>query len=184
MRLMALAVSILCILVALTIARPHATPGPILRDFESYYAAGHAWLSHDDPYSPALWRHERTVPGVDANRWEVLPFLGFPAFLPLWGIFATLPFGVAAALWAAIIVVLLLFAVLAILKHLHARDAGSVLSAAAICVAFAPLTSAFALGQSALPSFSLIVIATALFSTEPAQAAVVTLFSALQPNLA
>ncbi|MBV8689883.1 MAG: hypothetical protein JOZ59_07250 [Candidatus Eremiobacteraeota bacterium] len=58
------------------------------------------------------------------------------------------------------------------------------MSAAAICVAFAPLTSAFALGQSALPAFSLIVIATALFSTEPAQAAVVTLFSALQPNLA
>ena len=124
------------------------------------------------------------VPGVNPHRFEVLPFLGFPAFLPLWGLFATLPFTVAAAIWTAIMVLLLLFAILVMLNHLHARDTGSFLSVAAICISFAPLTSAFALGQSALPSFALVVIATALLISNSAQAAVATIFAGLQPNLA
>ncbi|MBV9972889.1 MAG: DUF2029 domain-containing protein [Candidatus Eremiobacteraeota bacterium] len=171
-------------MVALTIARPHSTPGPFMRDFEAYYAAGHAWLGHDDPYGMAVWEHERLVPGVDPNRSEVLPFLGFPAFLPVWGLFATLPFAAAAALWATVTLALLLFAIFVMLKQLHARDIGSFLSIAAICIAFAPLTSAFALGQAALPSFALVVMATALLSSDPAQGAIATLLSALQPNIA
>ncbi len=155
-----------------------------MRDFESYYAAGHAWLNHDDPYSTALWRHERLVPGVNPNRWEVLPFVGFPAFLPVWGAFATLPFTIAVALWAAITIALLVAAILVMLRQLRARDTGSFLSVAAICIAFAPLTSAFALGQAALPAFALIVIATALLGVKPAHAAIAALFAGFQPNLA
>ena len=150
-----------------------------MRDFESYYAAGRAWSAHDNPYSTELWRHERSIPGVRADRWEVLPFLGFPAFLPMWALFAAAPFNVAAALWGAITIVLLLFAIWAMLEQVHGRDVGSFLSVAALCTAFAPLTSAFALGQSALPSFALIVIATALFAAAPVVAAIATFLAAL-----
>ncbi|MBV9148613.1 MAG: DUF2029 domain-containing protein [Candidatus Eremiobacteraeota bacterium] len=180
----ALALSVLCIVLALTVARPQVTPGPIMRDFESYYAAGRAWTAHDNPYSTELWRHERTIPGVRGDRWEALPFLGFPAFLPLWALLAAAPFNVAAVLWGIVMIVLLLFAVWVMLEQVHGRDVGSFLSVAAMCIAFAPLTSALALGQAALPSWSLIVIATALFVSAPGVAGIATFFAALQPNLA
>ena len=55
-----------------------------MRDFESYWAAGSAWSAGDDPYSRQIWRAERLVPGVNANREELLPFVGPPFGLPLW----------------------------------------------------------------------------------------------------
>jgi len=155
-----------------------------MRDFESYYAAGSAWVARENPYTPALWRHEQPIPGVRADRYEVLPFLGFPALLPLWGAFATLGFSVAAALWAVLTIVLLLGAIWLLLRQLHARDVGSFLSVSALCICFAPLTSAFALGQAALPVFALIVMTTALFVVDPARASSAAFFTALQPNLA
>ena len=84
---------------ALLFARPHPTPGPALRDFEAYWSAGAAFNAGEDPYGRAVWSAERTVPGVDASRDELLPFVGPPATLPLWSVFARFPYATAAGLW-------------------------------------------------------------------------------------
>ena len=70
--------------------RPVGTPGPLLRDFEAYYAAGATWALGGDPYGREVWRVERRVPGVDASHEELLPFVGPPFSLPLWRSFAAL----------------------------------------------------------------------------------------------
>ena len=72
-----------------------AAAGPFARDFEAYYAAGATWNAGGDPWSRDVWRVERTIPGVDATRDELLPFVGPAASLPLWSLLARLPFGVA-----------------------------------------------------------------------------------------
>src|SRR5438270_8372127 len=103
-RAAALAVSMLAIALALTVARPHGTPGPLMRDFESYYAAGQTWSAHADPYSTSIWTFEKTIPGVQSARGELLPFVGPPAFLPFWAFFSLLPYSIAVLLWGTLLV--------------------------------------------------------------------------------
>jgi len=182
-RLAALAIALASVLAALTLARPHVTPGPLMRDFEAYYSAGAAWRARADPYGTALWRYEKEVPGVRSDRFEALPFVGPPAFLPLWAALSVLPFASAAVIWTVLLMALLAAALALMLLRLHAWDPGSFLSAAALCVGFGPLTSAFALGQAAVATFALAIIAAQLFVSNIPGAGVAAFFAALQPNL-
>lgn len=142
------------VLVALAFERPHPTPGPPARDFEAYYAAGVLWLHGASPYGTQIWNVEKTLDGVSAQRYEVLPYVGPPALLPLFGAFARLSFANATAVWrmllaasiAAIVLLTLRLARLP-LSPLH------VLAGSVAALGFGPITSALALGQIALPAF-------------------------------
>ena len=155
-----------------------------MRDFESYYAAGRALAAHDDPYSPAIWKYERDVPGVDPARNEVLPFAGPPAFLPLWALFGLLPFGVAAFAWGTLLVLLAGLVVVVLLSKARALSAGALAAAAVLLLGFAPFTSDLALGQAALASFAACFAGTVMFEQAWGLAAAWTFLAALQPNIA
>jgi hypothetical protein len=165
--------------------RPVATPGPALRDFEAYYAAGAAWNAGDDPYSRQIWRGERTIPGVTASRDELLPFVGPPFSLPLWGAFARLDYAQAALLWSTLLA--LSFALLSAgTLRLVAPQAGAsaYLAALALGAGFGPLTSGLALGQVAVFACAAAVAAqVALARSNALAAATAALGAALQPNL-
>lgn len=171
--LLAAAVAAAC---ALLFARPRQTPGPPMRDFEAYYAAGTAWDHGGNPYSQQIWQAERTLPGV-STRYEALPFVTPPALLPLFGVLAKLPFTVANAVWRGVLLASLLLLALVTLRMMRVPPYGS--TALAIVIAelgFGPLTSAVALGQLALPAFAL-----AALSVQWAPAAIAAWS---QPNVA
>jgi hypothetical protein len=148
------ALAVVLIGVALLAARPHSTPGPFLRDFEAYWAAGQAWNAGHDPYGPAIWRAERIVPGVDTRHDEALPFVGPPATLLGWGLLARLPYSLAAAIWAVFLGASGLILVVATLRGSGAPLAPlTFLGSLALAFAFGSLTSDLALGQLALPAF-------------------------------
>jgi hypothetical protein len=141
------------IAIALFAARPLPTPGPALRDFEAYWSAGSAWNAHADPYSKAIWQTERTVPGVDAHRDELLPFINPPPALLLWSAFARLPYRAAAALWLVLLASALLALIATVLRASGAPASALLfLAALALAIAFGPITSDLALGQLALPA--------------------------------
>jgi hypothetical protein len=149
-----LALAYVAIAIALLAARPLPTPGPSLRDFEAYWSAGSAWNAHADPYSKAIWQAERSVPGVDARRDELLPFINPPPSLLLWSLFARLPYRAAATLWLVILAGALLALITTVLRASGAPRSAFVLCAAlALAIAFGPITSDLALGQLALPAF-------------------------------
>ena len=166
----------LAVVIALLFARPHPTPGPPMRDFEAYYAAGSVWNAGGDPYSQTIWTAERSLTGVDAVRYEALPFIGPPATLPVFGLIARIPFDTANAIWRA-----LLIAALAAVALLTLRFSERPLTPASFCaiavaaLGFGPLTSALALGQIALPAFVFVLLAM--------QWPAAMLFAWIQPNL-
>jgi len=174
----------LAIVLALTFARPHSTPGPLMRDFESYYAAGQTWSAHGDPYSTDIWKFEATIPGVEAARGELLPFVGPPAFLPVWAFFGLLPFSVATLLWGAILLASAAAVLVATLRSTNALSIGALLAGACIFVGFGPFTSGLALGQAALLSFASCVGATLWFARSPLVGGAWSFFAAVQPNIA
>jgi hypothetical protein len=145
-----------------------ATPGPALRDFEAYWSAGATWNAGANPYSRAVWDRERTVPGVDPRRDELLPFVGPPATLLLWSLLARLPYLGAAAVWAALLGIALLTLVFVALRGAYAPiTTRFVLAGCALAVSFGPLTSDVALGQLALPAFAaaaLLVVSRSLWT--------------------
>jgi hypothetical protein len=183
-RRVALFASALLTLVALFFLRPVPTPGPPMRDFEAYYAAGKTWALGGNPYSREVWRTERTIPGVVATRDELLPFVGPPFSLPLWAALAALPFRTAVLLWGA---VLTLAAGAVAFGSLHlgrGKDAASYAGAALLAVSFGPLTSAVALGQAALVACAGVVLtAVALRAGRARSAIAAALAAALQPNV-
>jgi len=143
------------VLYALFFARPHPTPGPPMRDFEAYYAAGTAWRHGIDPYGTMIWQTERTLPGVAARRNELLPFVGPPASLPVWAAFSRLSFYQANALWRTLLLISL-----ALLAFVALRLAGipltlqAALATIIFSLGFGPVTSSIALGQVALPAYA------------------------------
>jgi hypothetical protein len=183
-RAAALALSIVAIAFALTVARPHSTPGPVMRDFESYYAAGQTWTAHRNPYSTDIWAYEKSIPGVRSDRVELLPFVGAPAFLPFWAFFALFPFPVAALLWGAILIAAAAAVLIAALRSTNALSAGALLAGACVFTAFGPFTSDLALGQAALLSFAACVGATLWLIRSPILTGTWAFFAALQPNIA
>lgn len=185
MRGAALVVAIAAYLLAVLAFRPHPTPGPVARDFEAYYAAGAAWDRGADPYGTAIWTYERTVPGVDANRERLLPFVNPPLVLPLMGALARLPYGPAAALWEALL--LLALALLLAIALALARTRGWLAAVAAIplALAFGPVSSDLALGQIALVAVAGLAVAAYGFLAERQLPAGIGAFvAALQPTLA
>jgi hypothetical protein len=139
--------------------RPYSVPGPMMRDFEAYYAAGATWAAGGDPYSTQIWDVERTIPGV-GPRIEVLPFLGPPASLPFWALLARLPFDVAAKVWGALlgigVLVIFLGSFALAGRRLAWRDAPIVIALAA---AFSPLANGFSLGQAAVVATAAMIAA-------------------------
>ncbi len=178
-----LAAAALAVAAAFTIARPHHPAGPSLRDFEAYYAAGATWLRGGDPYSTAIWQNERNLPGVLAQRYEVLPFVGPPATLPLFAAFARFPYAAAANGWRALLFASLLATLWLAAPLANLRRSPLTLFALAIAaLGFGPVTSALALGQIVLP-VALAILAAFTASGFTGKA----LFAAIacaQPNLA
>jgi hypothetical protein len=180
-----LVVAWIAIALAILVARPAPTPGPFIRDFEAYWSAGSAWNAGVDPYGRGIWKAERTIPQVDARRDEVLPFVGPPATLLGWSVFARLRYVAAGAVWfAALVLSLLLLAAAAV------RASGAPLSAFAFCAALAaaiacgPVTSDLALGQIALLAFTgAAVVALAAERSLPI-ATVAACVAFTQPNVA
>jgi len=173
---------------AFFVVRPLSTPGPALRDFESYYAAGITWHYEGDPYGRDVWRTEKDIPGVVATRDEVLPFVGPPFGLPVWAAVARLPWNVAVRVWQGVLVLALAAIAFGSLRlaggTIRALD---VLAVLIVALGFGPLTSAFALGQVALVASAAIVLVPLALERRAASlglAFVAALIAALQPNLA
>jgi hypothetical protein len=177
--------ALLTALLAFTVFRPPSTPGPLERDFEAYYAAGVTVNAGRDPYGRAIWRAERRVPGVDARREEVLPFVGPAAALPLWSLLARLPYRSAVAVWTLVLVGALLAIVAAGLTLARApRDIWSCGLAGAFAAASAPALGSLALGQVALVSAGAVAMAVVAYRKRWTVGAFgATLVAALQPNL-
>ena len=151
-RRICLGLALVALAVAFFVVRPKPTPGPALRDFESYYAAGVTWHYHGDPYGRDVWRTERTIPGVVATRDELLPFVGPPFGLPLWEAVARLPWSGAAVVWQIVLAVSLAILTFGTLRLARGRiDACDAPAALAFAAGFGPLTSGIALGQVAVP---------------------------------
>jgi hypothetical protein len=162
------------------------TGGVALRDFEAYYAAGATWHYHGDPYGREVWRVERQIPGVVAERDELLPFVGPPFSLPLWEALSQLPWPWACGLWRAVMIVALCTVVFGSMRLAGARvDFFDIVAALTFGATFAPLTSGAALGQVALPACAAIVAMPLLLRVRFAYAAAfAAIVAALQPNLA
>lgn len=132
---------------------PFHPDGAPMTDFSAYYSAGRYWAHGGDPYSPGIWRVEQTLPGVDAKRAELLPFVGPPLSLPLWAALGALPYAVAASLWGVLL--LACGAALVIVPaHLAQRrirrpNAASLLL---LVLVAGPLVTAISVGQAALPA--------------------------------
>jgi len=166
--------------IALLALHPAGEPGVVMRDFEAYYAAGSTWLAHGDPYSLAIWRAQSQIPGVVASRYEVLPFVGVPATLPLWSLFARFPYQTATLLWGILLLCALATIVITTARLLRASPSNATLTAI-LALAFVPITSDFGLGQAALPAYAFAVFA---LTTPPVLASIAVALSALQPNVA
>jgi hypothetical protein len=184
-RRVALAATALLVAVALLFLRPLATPGPALRDFEAYYAAGATWEAGGDPYAPEIWKVERTVPGVVATRDELLPFVGPPFTLPFWALLAGLGFARASVVWTIVLLCAALALVIAVLRVAGVRDPVGIVAVCLFAAAFGPLTSAVALGQVALvASAGVVLAAMALQARRVVAATGATILAATQPNIA
>ncbi len=176
------AFAVACIALALFCFRPVATPGPFLRDFEAYWSAGSAWNAGENPYGRAIWNAERAVPGVDATRDEVLPFVAPPPAIALWSVVARLPYPIAAGLWSALLVIAALALVTVVVRASAAPSAQAFLYASVLAVGFGPLTSDVALGQVALLAFLAAALASLPLPLLPRVAASFVAFA--QPNVA
>jgi hypothetical protein len=184
-RRVALAASALLVAIALSFLRPLATPGPALRDFEAYYAAGATWQAGGNPYSPEIWNVERTVPGVVATRDELLPFVGPPFTLPFWALLAALGFAHASFVWTIVLLAAALTLVIAVLRVAGVRDPVGIAAVCLFAAAFGPLTSAVALGQVALVASAGVVLAAMALQARRVFAAIgATILAATQPNIA
>ncbi len=173
------------IAIAVAAVRPAATPGPQARDFEAYWSAGAARNAHADPYGRAIWLQERRIVGVDARRDEILPFVGPPATLLAWGAAARVSYRDAAhAWWAALALSLLALVATTLQGTRSSLRAPLFLGALALAIAFAPISSDFALGQLALPSFFGAAAVTVWAPRSPLGAALGACLAYAQPNAA
>lgn len=175
--------------VAVTIAviavRPVSTPGPRARDFEAYWAAGAAYNAHAEPYGRTIWEAERTVPGVDARRGELLPFIGPPHTLLAWSWSARLPYERATYLWWGVLAASLLALVAVVIRGSNgATGAATFLGGVLLAITFAPISSDLALGQIALPAFLGAALVVVLAARWWPAAALAACLAFAQPNAA
>lgn len=177
---------LLALVLASTVFRPPPTPGPSQRDFEAYYSAGAAFNTGGDPYSRDIWRTEKTIAGVDANRDELLPFVGPAASLPIFSLLARLPQAQAVRVWVVILCSAFVVLLLCALRLANApREPLLWMIAALFTFVSAPMISSLALGQVALLSASALTLALIFYPARNAVGAgLSTLLAAVQPNLA
>lgn len=181
-----LVVALLAYLVAVLWLRPHPTPGPPLRDFEAYYAAGAIWNAGGDPYARDIWNAERSIPGVDSARNELLPFVNPPVLLPALSLYARLPFETAALAWSIMLALILLGCLGALLAIVgRARDPSAWLAIVLIALAFGPISSDLALGQFAIVGVAAVAIASlGLVRSQRLLSSLATFVAGLQPTFA
>jgi hypothetical protein len=183
-RAAALGLGCVFVAVALFFARPVATPGPALRDFEAYWSAGAAWNARQDPYARAVWSAQKRVPGVDGSRDEVLPFVGPPATLPLWSLFARLPYAAAASVWWTALALALLALLLLLARVCGGRTTPhAVFGLLVLALGFGPMTSDLALGQIALLAL-LGATGCVVFASQAVVASLGAFVAYAQPNVA
>jgi hypothetical protein len=184
-RAICLAIALAAFAVAVFAVRPVATPGPFLRDFEAYWSAGVTANDGGDPYARAIWNAERSIPGVDATRDEMLPFVGPPQLLPLWRAFGMLGYRQAAVVWYA---VLAIAAATLVALSLLGSGAGlrivDVAAAVALALGFGPILSDLALGQIALLAAAGATAFPLALRISPRLAATCAFVAFAQPNLA
>lgn len=143
------------------------------------------WNAGGDPYTRDVWPVERTIPGVDASHDEMLPYVGPAAALPLWSLFARLPFRAARIVWEAMLVVAVVAIVAGSLlvaggRHTRAR----IVVALVLAATCGPVVSGFTLGQAALVGAAATILGFAALERRPAWAIPAALVAAIQPNLA
>ncbi|HEV7180202.1 MAG TPA: glycosyltransferase 87 family protein, partial [Candidatus Baltobacteraceae bacterium] len=165
--------------------RAPSEPGVFMRDFEAYYSAGRAFDAGADAYSPQLLTFERAVPGVDAHRQELLPFIGAPPTLPFWGLLARFDYVTSARIWmvclsASLALLLACTAGLCGVRALSLDGAILVLCA----LAFVPVTSDFVLGQPALVAYAAAAVAVFASARSVPVTALAAVVGSLQPNVA
>lgn len=125
-----------------------------MRDFEAYYAAGTAANSGVDPYSAGLWRFEQRV-DPQAKTFELLPFVSPPEALYVLRAFALIPVDAATVIWRLFLLGCIFALAVTLLSLCMQRiTPWTLLAGACAAVGFAPLTSALALGQLALPAYA------------------------------
>jgi len=170
---------------ATTVFAPPPAAGPLGRDFVAYYAAGATWNAGGDPWSRDVWRIERTIPGIDATRDELLPFVGPAAALPLWSLLARWPFDGARNAWFALLALALGALVVAAAALARVRlTATSVASVLLFAALTGPVIGAVALGQAALVSAAFVALALLALERRSPWAIGAALVAAIQPNLA
>jgi len=180
--MLAAAAVLLAILAAICAPHPTREPGVATRDFEAYWSAGRTALEGGSPYArDDLWARERRVPGVDASRDELLPFVSPPVVLPLFEALAHLPYETARKLWLALLVAACALGAWAsfAMAGFRRRDA---LIAALATLGFSPLTATLGLGQLAGLSFGVLALGVLLIGRPYGGIALAC--SAVQPNLA
>ena len=154
------AVLLLGLAVAYFTIHPVNRSGAPFADFSAYYAAGKVWLQHGNPFGWAIWQAERRLPGMGGLPMAILPYVGPPAGLPLWGALALLPYDVAAGVWAGVCtlcgILILLVPAFVAGRRIERRDGYAL---ALLFASFAPLVTAVAVGQAALPATAAIDLA-------------------------
>ncbi|MDE2571757.1 MAG: hypothetical protein KGM44_04440 [bacterium] len=183
-RALAVAAALLFAL-ALWLARhPGAQSGVATRDFEAYWSAGRAALAGGVPYARGeIWSYERQVPGVDASREELLPFVSPPPTLLLFEPLARLPYDRARVVWLAVLEGACALGVIATfgVAGWQWRQAFIV---ALVALTFSPLTVTLALGQLAGVVYAALAVAIYALGCGTAASAVALACSAVQPNIA
>jgi hypothetical protein len=180
-----LGIALSCYLIAMLAARPASTPGPAMRDFEAYWSAGRIQAQGGDAYGREIWRSERTAPGVDASRDELLPFVGPPYALRLWQPIARFDFAAAARIWRAMLVVAIAgMAIVSLIGSGLTPRLPPIVAAFVFAFSFGPISSGLALGQVTAVAM-LGACAAAMWSRARRVGSVVaaSIVAALQPNV-
>lgn len=139
---------------------PFRPVGATMTDFSAYYSAGRYWSHGGDPYSRGIWTVEKTLPGVNAEREELLPFVGPPLSLPLWALLGALPYPVAASIWGIFLAVCA--GVLVVVPTRLARRSiggGAAASLLLLTLVAGPIVTAISVGQAALPAAAAVDLA-------------------------
>ena len=132
-----------------------------------------------------MWSTERAIAGVDAERDELLPYVGPAAALPLFGALARLPYAAAVRVWTACVIAAVVALALAALALVRARGAAALFGAVLLVIASGPGISDIALGQAALLSAAGVACALVAYERRAiAAGAGATLLAGIQPNLA
>lgn len=177
-RIICAALAAILIAVALLALRPPERAGGSLRDFQVYRAAGAVAADRGDPYSAAVARYEPALP-----HGAMMQFVSTPATLPFWRFFARLSDPAATALWKLLLGCALLALSLGTAMLARVRSPFELLCIALATLAFAPNTTALALGQTAIVGAAAAALALAL-RTSAALATGSFIALAFQPNTA